>query len=109
MATINVVQWAGKAHILGLELDLESGFIKAENVTVTTAQKYVLEADTRLVEVVAVSGGAYVRSGNSGSTDIVVGGGSIVDSSIGLPSKHVKIEELDRASGAARLLMLEMA
>ena len=106
MATINVVQWAGKGGIPGREVELPMGFLKAENVTVTTAQKYELEADTRLVEVVDVSGGAYVRSGHSGLSDVATGTGAVVSNTLGIPSRYIVIEESDRATGNPRLLMI---
>ena len=106
MATINVVQWAGKGSVPGREVELPVGFLKAENVTVTTAQKYELEANTRLVEVVDVTGGAYARSGHSGLADITAGAGSVILNTIGIPSRYIIIEESDRATGNPRLLMI---
>ena len=106
MATINVTQWAGQAKLPGSDVSLPMGFLKGENVTVTTAQKYELEADTRIVELVDIAGGAYARSGNSGSADIVVGGGQVVDTSLGIPLQHILIEEVDHTAASPRLLMI---
>ena len=107
MATINVTQWVGQAKLPGTDVPLPMGFLKGENVTVTTAQKYELEADTRIVELVALEGGVYARSGNSASTDIVAGGGQVVDASINIPVNHVIIEEVDHTAASPRLLMIE--
>lgn len=106
MATINVVQWAGKGSVPGKLVELPMGFIKAENVTVTTAQKYVLEAGTRIVEVSDVAGGVYVRSGHSESVDIAAGTGSVVANALGISWRTIIIEELDRSTGNPRLLMI---
>ena len=107
MAVINVVQWARKGKLPGREVELPMSFLKSENVTVTTAQKYELESGTRIVELAAMEGGVYARSDHAGSGNITTGTGVVVATSLGIAHRYLIVEEFVHSTGNPRLLMIE--